>query len=408
MFPDKFSLRLPKVRPELRSMPAVGAASRPSIVTKKRKETPKIRAEFRKKYDQRGRKTDFTRDFQADESQLEDVASAERISGKGKLTRKRTVSGQADDTGQSGFQIELEVDPSSCLQGRAIRVSGLKSVVRTAQGDFSCATRGLLKSLATDLQNVVVAGDLVTIQPMGGDQAVIVRVEPRRNTLSRTSKNKQQIIASNVQLSLIVASAAQPDLKPNLIDRLLLSIEKTGIQPVIVINKIDLVDLAEWLPVIGTWAQLGYPVHLVSAQTGQGIQRLRNLLRNRESVVNGQSGVGKSSLLNALDPGLARRVGEVSSENEKGKHTTTLAELIPLSFGGYIIDTPGIRQFQLWDIIPAEVESMFRDIRPYTHRCRFPDCTHTHEEDCAVKSGVADGLIDPRRYDSYCQIRSDL
>jgi ribosome biogenesis GTPase len=85
-----------------------------------------------------------------------------------------------------------------------------------------------------------------------------------------------------------------------------------------------------------------------------------------------------------------------------------LAELIPLSFGGYIIDTPGIRQFQLWDIVPAEVESMFRDIRPYTHRCRFPDCTHTHEEDCAVKSGVADGLIDPRRYDSYCQIRGDL
>lgn len=333
-------------------------------MTKKRKETPKIRAEFRKKYDQRGRKTDFTKDFQADQGQLDDVASAERISGKGRLTRKRTVSGQVDETGQSGFQIELEIDPALCLQGRAIRVSGLKSVVRTPRGDFDCATRGLLKSLATDLQNVVVAGDLVTIQPTGGQQAVIVRVEPRRNTLSRTSKGKQQIIASNVQLSLIVASAAQPDLKPNLIDRLLLSIEKTGIQPVIVINKIDLVELDQLMPLIGCWAQLGYPVHLVSAQTGQGIPRLRNLLRNRESVVNGQSGVGKSSLLNTLDPGLGRRVGEVSAENEKGKHTTTLAELIPLSFGGYIIDTPGIRQFQLWDIIPAEVESMFRDIRP--------------------------------------------
>jgi ribosome biogenesis GTPase len=125
-------------------------------------------------------------------------------------------------------------------------------------------------------------------------------------------------------------------------------------------------------------------------------------------VVNGQSGVGKSSLLNAIDPGLARRVGAISEENEKGKHTTTLAELLPLSFGGHIIDTPGIRQFQLWDIVPAEVESMFRDMRPFVHRCRFPDCTHTHEEDCAVKSAVADGLLDPRRYDSYCQIRSDL
>jgi len=377
-------------------------------VTKKRNEKSKILAEFRKKHDQRGRKTDFTKDYAADESQLEDVSSGERISGKGRLTRKRIVIGQADSTARSGFQVELSVDSKTSLAGRALRVSGLNSIVRTEQGDFECATRGLLKSLATDLQNVVVAGDFVTIEPVGGKQAVITRVEPRRNTISRTSKGKQQIIASNVELSLIVSSAAQPDIKPNLIDRLLMSAEKMGVQPVIVINKIDLVEPADLMPLAGAWAQLGYPVHFVSARTGQGMERLRNLLRNRESVVNGQSGVGKSSLLNAIDPALQRRVGEVSLENEKGKHTTTLAELIPLSFGGYIIDTPGIRQFQLWDIVAAEVDSLFRDFRPFTHRCRFPDCTHSHEDDCAVKSAVADGLIDPRRYDSYCQIRSDL
>lgn len=377
-------------------------------MTKKRNEKSKIRAEFRKKHDQRGRKTDFTKDYAADESRLEDVSSGERISGKGRLTRKRTVIGQADSTARSGFQVELSVDSKTTLAGRALRVSGLNSIVRTNQGDYECATRGLLKSLATDLQNVVVAGDFVTIEPVGGKQAVITRVEPRRNTISRTSKGKQQIIASNVELSLIVSSAAQPDIKPNLIDRLLMSAEKMGVQPVIVINKIDLVDAAELMSLAGAWAQLGYPVHFVSARTGQGMERLRNLLRNRESVVNGQSGVGKSSLLNAIDPALQRRVGEVSLENEKGKHTTTLAELIPLSFGGYIIDTPGIRQFQLWDIVAAEVDSLFRDFRPFTHRCRFPDCTHSHEDDCAVKSAVADGLIDPRRYDSYCQIRSDL
>jgi ribosome biogenesis GTPase len=377
-------------------------------VTKKRNEKSKIRAEFRKKHDQRGRKTNFTKDYAADESQLEDASSGERISGKGRLTRKRTVIGQADSSARSGFQVELNVDSQTNLAGRALRVSGLNSIVRTEQGDFECATRGLLKSLATDLQNVVVAGDFVTIEPGGGKQAVITRVEPRRNTISRTSKGKQQIIASNVDLSVIVSSAAQPDIKPNLIDRLLISAEKMGVQPVVVINKIDLIDPADLMPLAGVWSQLGYPVHFVSARTGQGMERLRNLLRNRESVVNGQSGVGKSSLLNAIDPALQRRVGEVSLENEKGKHTTTLAELIPLSFGGYIIDTPGIRQFQLWDIVAAEVDGLFRDFRPYTHRCRFPDCTHSHEDDCAVKSAVADGLIDPRRYDSYCQIRSDL
>lgn len=377
-------------------------------MSKNRKENSKIRAEFRKKYDQRGRKTDFTRDVQQGRDDLDDAASNERISGKGRLTRKRTVFGQTDSSGQAGFQIELDVDLERCLPGIALRISGLKSLVRTAQGDFECSIRGLLKSLATDLQNVVVAGDDVMIEPMGPGQAVIVRVEPRRTTISRTSKGKQQIIASNADLSLIVSSASQPDLKPNLIDRLLLSIEKTGIQPVIIVNKIDLVEVSDLQPLIGVWGQLGYPCLLVSAETGQGIEPLRELLKNRNSVVNGQSGVGKSSLLNALDPGLNRRVSEVSSENEKGRHTTTLAELVPWTFGGHIIDTPGIRQFQLWDVIAEEVEGLFRDIRPFGHACRYPDCTHTHEEDCAVKDAVADGLIDPRRYESYCQIRSDL
>ena len=376
-------------------------------MAKKRKEKSKIRAEFRKNYDKRGRKTDFTRGYHANDQTFDDVENRERVSGKGQFTRKRTVFGESDESSQSGFQIELELDPATCLRGRAIRVSGLNSIVRTDRGDFVCATRGLLKSLATDLQNVVVAGDWVTIQTMSGAQAVIARIEPRQSTVSRTSKGRHQIIASNVDLGLIVSSAAQPDLKPNLIDRLLVSIEKTGIQPIIVINKIDLLDAAELQPVAGVWGQLGYPVFLVSAETGQGIDRLRDLVRNRDSVVAGQSGVGKSSLLNAIDPQLVRRIGTVSDENEKGRHTTTVAELLPWSFGGHIVDTPGIRQFQLWDIIPEEVEGMFRDIRCYCHRCRFPDCTHTHEDDCSVKDAVADGRIDPRRYDSYCQIRSD-
>jgi ribosome biogenesis GTPase len=151
---------------------------------------------------------------------------------------------------------------------------------------------------------------------------------------------------------------------------------------------------------------MGYRVHLVSASTGCGIDRLRRLIAGKESVVAGQSGVGKSSLLNAIEPELALRVGEVSRENEKGKHTTTVARLIPLQIGGFVVDTPGIRQFQLWDIIPEEVAGLYRDIRPYVSLCRYPDCTHTHEADCAVKDAVADGRLDARRYESYCHLCS--
>jgi ribosome biogenesis GTPase / thiamine phosphate phosphatase len=147
-------------------------------------------------------------------------------------------------------------------------------------------------------------------------------------------------------------------------------------------------------------------VLFVSAETGFGIERLRERLTRRESVITGQSGVGKSSLLNAVEPGMKLRVESVSEDTQKGRHTTTTAELLPLATGGFVVDTPGIRQFQLWDVIPEEVAGYFRDLRPYVSQCRFPDCTHTHEEPCAVKDAVADGWIDTRRYESYVQIQA--
>jgi ribosome biogenesis GTPase len=157
-------------------------------------------------------------------------------------------------------------------------------------------------------------------------------------------------------------------------------------------------------PFIGVYSQLGYEVLQLSAVKGTGIQRLKRILAHRVSVITGQSGVGKSSLLNMVDPTLALEVGEVSEESQKGKHTTTSARLLPLAGGGYAVDTPGIRQFQLWDIVPEEIAGHFREIRPYVNGCRFPDCTHTHEEGCAVKDAVADCRIDERRYESYCRM----
>ena len=377
----------------------------------KKKPKKKIRTEFRKRHEGRSRKKDFTREFSDDAASVADTSQAERVSGKGQLTRKRTVMGAEVDE-SSGFQVELEVAPDRCRQGRVMQVFGLTSIVRSESGEeYRCTVRGVLKSLVTDLQHVVVAGDFVTIQlgdsGSDDDQAAIVRVEPRRNQICRTSRQRRQIIASNVDLALIVASAAEPILKPNLVDRFLVSSEQSGINPVIVINKVDLVEPADLQPVVGVWSQLGYPVVLTSTVSGLGIDRLLWLVRGRDSVVAGQSGVGKSSILNSIEPGLELRVGDVSLENQKGKHTTTSARLIPLASGGHLIDTPGIRSFQFWDVIPVELAGYFRDIRPFINFCRFPDCTHTHEEDCGVKWAVADGQLDVRRYESYCQMREE-
>jgi ribosome biogenesis GTPase / thiamine phosphate phosphatase len=366
----------------------------------------KIRTEFRKDHQVRRREGDLTRHFARDEHADDKLSRSERISGKGDLTRKRTIVGQEADPAGTGFGVLRDVAQSS-LRGRVLSVHGLASVVQADDGpQFRCAIRGLLKDLSTDLRHVVVAGDIVWLRPERGNEGLIERVEPRQHIISRMSRGRQQILVANVDQLVIVASAAEPHLKPNLIDRFLVEAERMRIEPVICINKIDLVNPADLMPLVGVYGQMGYRVLLVSAATSKGIDRLRRLVAGQESVVVGQSGVGKSSILNSIEPQLALRVGEVSRENEKGKHTTTVARLIPLKLGGFVVDTPGIRQFQLWDIVPEEVAGLYRDIRPYVSRCRFPDCTHTHEADCAVKHAVADGRLDARRYESYCHLCS--
>ena len=203
--------------------------------------------------------------------------------------------------------------------------------------------------------------------------------------------------------------AAPPNrgLKPQLIDRFLVTAEQNHLRPVICINKSDLVNRAEFQPLAGVYGRMGYRVLFTSATTGFGIERLRRLMAGQASVIVGQSGVGKSSLLNTLEPGLNLRVGTVSAETEKGRHTTTTARLFPLARGGYVVDTPGIRQFQLWDVSPEEIGGWYRDLRPYVSRCRYPNCSHTHEADCAVKDAVADGRFDARRYESYAIFAGD-
>jgi ribosome biogenesis GTPase / thiamine phosphate phosphatase len=367
----------------------------------------KVRADFRKNREVRTRDKQGIHRLLDENSSAANAPQGERISGKGDISRKRTVAGGEMIEDESGTWMLPDVDREVCRLGRVLRSQGLHSLVRDDDGTvFQCATRRLLKTLSVDQRHVVIAGDVVWFRPEGSDQGIIERVEPRRGILSRTSRGRQHVLVANVDQVLIVTSAAEPRLKPNLVDRFLVSAEKTNIRPLICINKIDLVNAADLLPLVGVYAQLGYEVHLVSAETGFGVERLQARVAGAASVVTGQSGVGKSSLLNAIEPGLALRVQSVSEETQKGRHTTTTAELLPLSIGGFVVDTPGIRQFQLWDVIPEEVAGYFRDLRPYVSKCRFPDCTHTHEDDCAVKDAVADGWIDARRYESYVQIQS--
>lgn len=386
----------------------------------KKSQSKKIRVDFKKNRTNRTRATDWTRKFEEHGFEDQTDVAGERISGKGDVTRRRTVIGKtldAEEAQRHGFEVLPEVDHETVLTGRVLRVHGASSVVRAEDGRlFHCVTRRILKTLSTDQRQPVVTGDRVLFRPVDDQsgkteedqtrrEGMIERVEPRRGSLARQSKHRKHVIVTNVDQILIVASADLPTFKPNLVDRMLLTAEQSGIRPVVCINKVDLVDPVEFQPLAGVYARMGYKVLLLSTKTGLGLDRLRRLLQNRESVVAGQSGVGKSSLLNAVDPELDLRTGEIGSW-QKGKHTTTTSELLQLSFGGYVVDTPGIRQFMLWDIIPEEVFGLFRDLRPYENHCAFPDCTHSHEDDCAVKNAVAEGRLDLRRYESYLAIRN--
>lgn len=369
----------------------------------------KIRAEFRKNRGVRTRPTDWTRQYRQHGFENEAPAQGERVSGKGDLVRRRTVCGeQVDGQQEPGFEVHLDVDADVCRRGRVLSAFGLLSMVEDESGTvYHCATRRLLKTLTTDQRHVVAAGDRVLFRPVENTdpkEGLIERVEPRRGCICRAVRGRQHVLVANVDLLAIVASAVEPRLKPHLIDRMLVTAEKGGVRPLVCINKVDLVDPAGLQPLVGVYSQMGYEVLLVSATTGFGIERLRRAMAGRANVVVGQSGVGKSSLLNCIDPSFDLGVAPVSEENEKGKHTTTTARLLPLAGGGYVVDTPGVRQFQLWDVTAEEVAGFFRDVRPYVSLCRFPDCTHTHEDGCAVKNAVADGRLDERRYESYCHL----
>jgi ribosome biogenesis GTPase len=384
----------------------------------------KVRVEFRRNRTKPPRENDLTRQFQEAGERVEDAATGERVRAKGDISRHRTIV-LPDESAAA-----MPAADTGCLPGRVLKVHGLYSTVEVEDGRlFRCTVRRLLKSLVTDERSIVTTGDRVWFRPssvvprpsspgsasgtdaagrmttdegrMTTDEGVIERVEPRRGVLKRASRRREHVLVANVDALVIVISLVEPALKPHLIDRYIAAALKGELEPVLCLNKADLADPVELQPLVGAYSQLGVPTLLTSAKTGQGIDRIRGLLRGRATVFSGQSGVGKSSLLNAVQPGLGLRVREVSDVNQKGKHTTTTAELIRLECGGWVVDTPGVRQLQMWDTIPEEVEGYFREFRPYVPLCRFPDCTHIHEIGCAVKDAVRRKQISERRYQSY-------
>jgi ribosome biogenesis GTPase len=376
----------------------------------------KVRVDLRKNRAKPARQNDLTRDFQDHGFADEATVPGERVRAKGDLSRRRTIIQEESARPVDAAEMAMPaVDAAVSRPGRVIRVHGLWSIVETDDGrHYRCAVRRLLKQLVTDARNIVTTGDLVWFRPavaqsplpaeLGEDEmpeGLIERVESRHGVLTRASRSREHVLVANVDQLVVVMSLVEPDLKPHLIDRYIASAGQGGLTPVVCLNKADLVDPELLQPLIGAYSQLGISTFLTSAVAGQGLDRLRRLLARRATVFSGQSGVGKTSLLNALQPGLALRVREVSEVNQKGKHTTTTAQLIKLDAGGWVVDTPGVRQLELWNLRPEEVEGLFPEFRPFVPLCEFPDCTHTHEFACGIKRALTRKQISERRYTSY-------
>lgn len=356
---------------------------------------------FKKNRQSRTRPQDLTQQSREDLDLVADLETGERLSGKGHLTRYRTVISETD-----GEQALRQVDLAACVSGRVLKSIGANHVIVQVDKNsvLRCSVRRVVRTISRDGRNAVVAGDHVLLTPLENDEGVIERVEPRRGTLSRISRGEAHTIVANVDQAVIVASVNEPPLKTSLIDRFLCSTEKGNIQAIICLNKIDLGDRLPLQRIAGIYQRLGYEVVLTNAMAGEGIDELKRLLIGKETVFTGQSGVGKSSLLNAVQPSLTQETSSISGESNKGRHTTRVTELLRLNDGGWVVDTPGIRQLQLWDVQVEEVEGLFVEFRPFVIRCKFPNCSHTHEKNCGVIAAVNADRISPLRYQSYLRL----
>jgi len=301
--------------------------------------------------------------------------------------------------------------PENALAGIVTEIVPGGCIVRSDSLELRCVLRGMLKSLETRERNVVAVGDHVLFVALEDGSGVIERVQPRDTILSRKYKEREHVVAVNVEQLLVTVSVAAPPIRTGLIDRYLVAAENGGLRAIIVVNKLDLADAEEresLRSMLNVYSEIGYAVVYCSASSGEGLDDLRAVLRDKTSIFSGQSGVGKSSLLNALQPGLELRVGEVSELTRKGIHTTTTIKLLPLDIGGFVVDTPGIREFALWDVSRQDLPHFFPEFAEFLGKCRLRGCTHTHEPGCEVKKALEEGRINIERYESYCRMIESL
>jgi ribosome biogenesis GTPase len=280
--------------------------------------------------------------------------------------------------------------------------------VETESGAWVCHLRGRLKK-GPRLGDVIAVGDWVQVSPQGGGKGMIESIEPRQRMLARLAPTPrgdyQQIILANPDQAVMVFSCARPAPRLGMLDRFLVIAEKQGLPALIVANKVDLIGLEQAQALFGHYEPLGYPVLYTSARQALGVDALRERLAAKISVLVGPSGVGKSSLLNAVQPGLGLAVREVSHHTSKGKHTTVVRRMFALSQGGYVADTPGLKALALCDVTAEELDGYFPELRGLVAECQFNDCTHLREPGCAVRAAVEAGLVRRARYESYVRMR---
>lgn len=294
------------------------------------------------------------------------------------------------------------------LRGLITRSQSGFYTIETGTGPLTCHLRGRLKR-GPRRGDVVAVGDWATVTPHGHGRGMIEDIEPRQRTLSRMAPTPQgeyqQIIIANPDQSVFVFACAHPAPHLGMLDRFLVIAEKQDIPALIVANKVDLAGIEAAQEIFGHYEPLGYTVVYTSARDHRGVDELRERLAGKISVLLGPSGVGKTSLLNALQPGLGLAVREVSQATRKGRHTTVVRQMFPLEGGGYVADTPGLKALALWDITPEELDGYFPELRERVAHCQFSDCTHLHEPGCAVQTAVAEGQVHPERYASYVKMR---
>lgn len=300
------------------------------------------------------------------------------------------------------------------IEGRVIRSTGSWYTVRTEEGELmECNLPGKMRQKKVRSTNPVAVGDWVKVKKVN-DDFIIETIEDRKNYIVRKSVNlskQSHIIASNLDQAVLVATLIDPVTFPAFIDRFCVAAEAFHIPVVIVFNKVDLLHEEE-LPTLYAFAQiyrdLGYKTIYTSNETGEGIEVFKEVLKDNISLLSGHSGVGKSTLINHIDPNLDLRVGEISTAHSTGQHTTTFAEMFALDFGGYIVDTPGIRGFGLVDIEKEELAGFFPEMRKLLPDCKFYNCLHLNEPGCAVKAALDTAEVQESRYKSYLSMIEDF